>query len=153
LNTPWGFAGARGGREAVETPSFQDAVDGVSVQVREEVRHHEGEVVEREACCPAQGANDRPFLLAGLPGQLMGPRGAVLAVGRASLAPLADGLGGHTVTAGQHARGLRRSGDLSADGGGGAGVGVDGVHQRLLAEQDRPKRSKRQAYSSSAHRT
>jgi hypothetical protein len=45
------------------------------------------------------------------------------------------------------------AGDLGPDGWGGAGIRVDREHQRLLAEPGPPRRSKRQACSSSAQRT
>src|SRR5215207_1345064 len=79
--------------------------------------------------------------------------GAVLAVIRSALAPLADGLGGHAIAAGQHTRGLARAGDLGTDGRGGAGFRVDRWHQDLLARAGLAHRSKRQAYASIAQRT
>src|SRR5215207_9563790 len=79
--------------------------------------------------------------------------GVVLAIGRAALAPLADGLGGHAIAAGQHTRGLARAGDLGTDGRGGAGFRVDRWHQDLLARAGLARRSKRQAYASIAQRT
>src|SRR3954447_11156678 len=114
--------------------------------MRQEVREDEGEIVEREAGGAAQGADDGALLLARLPGQLVRTRRAVLAVGGTALAPLADGLGGHTVAACQHAGALLRAGDLGADSGGGAGIRVDGEHQRALRDEwGRRKPSKRQA--------
>src|SRR5688500_9252279 len=75
--------------------------------------------------------DDGPLLRAGLPGQLVGTCGAVLAVLRPALAPLANGLGRDAVAPGPHARGRGGAGDLGPDGGRGAGVRVDGEHQRL----------------------
>ena len=48
-----------------------------------------------------------------------------------ALAPLADGLGAHAEALGQHAGGLGGAGNLLADGRGGAGLGMKGVHQIL----------------------
>src|SRR3954467_15534195 len=95
----------------------------------------EGEVIEREAGGAAQGADMARSSSAHLPGQLVRPRGAVLAVGRTALAPHADGFGGHTVAARPYAGALLRAGDLGADSWGGAGVRVDGEHQRALREE------------------
>ena len=147
------FAGAISGRQAVEAFGLEDAVDRIAVQMRQEVRDDKGEVIEGEAGGAPQGADDGPFLLARLPGQLVRSGRAVLTVLRSALAPLADGLGGNTVALGQDAGALVGTGDLGADRRRGAGVGVDGEHQRLLAELGSPKRSKRQACSSSAQRT
>src|ERR1700709_1930795 len=70
-----------------------------ALRMRQEVGEDEGEVVEREAGGAAQGADDGTLLLTRLPGQLMGARRAILAVGGAALAPLTDGLGGDAVGA------------------------------------------------------
>src|SRR3954454_14479273 len=102
------------GRPAAQPLGLQDAVDVVAAEVREEVAHHEGEVVEREAGRAAQGAHHRPLLLARLPRQLVRAAGAVPAVGRAALAPLANGLGTDAVAPGQLAAGLGGAGDLGA---------------------------------------
>ena len=96
------------GRPAAQPLSLQDAVDVVPAEVREEVGDHEGEVVEREAGRPAQGAHHGALLLARLPGQLVRPDGAVPAVVRAALAPLPNGLGADAVASGQLADGLAR---------------------------------------------
>lgn len=96
---------------------------------------HEGEIVERKACAATGRAHDGALLIAGVPEQLVEARRAVLAVIEAGFAPLADGLGGHTVALGQHAGALMGAGDLGAHGWGCAGLGVDGERQRsLLAE-------------------
>jgi len=96
------LAGLLGGRQAVQAFGLEDAVDGVPVEVRQEVAHHEGEVVEREACGAAQRAHDGAFLIASFPRQLLRPGRAVLAVGGTALAPFADGLGGDAVAARQY---------------------------------------------------
>jgi len=54
--------------------------------------------------------------------------GAILALGRSALAPLANGLGADAEAPGQLARGLGGTGDLGAHGRGGAGVGMDREH-------------------------
>src|SRR5215212_956892 len=109
--------------------------------------------LQREAGGAAQGAHHGALLLGGLPGQPVRPAGAVPALGRAALAPLADGLGGDAVALGQHAGALAGAGDLGADGRGGAGVGVDREHQAVPpARRARSRPSKRQAYVSTAQR-
>ena len=119
-------------RQAAQPFSLEDAVDRIAVEMRQEVRDHEGEVIERKAGGLAQGTDDRPLFLCGFPGQLVRPAGVVLAVLSSALAPLADGLGAHAEALGQHARGLGRAGDLLANGRGGAGLRVDGQHHVLL---------------------
>ena len=100
------LAGLISRRETVEPFRLEDAVDGIPVQVRQEVGDDEGEIVEREACRAAQGTDDGAFLLACLSGQLVRPGRAILAVGGAALAPLADGLGADAIVPGQHVRGF-----------------------------------------------
>src|SRR5919112_4094499 len=65
-----GFAGAALSRQAVEALRLQDAVDRIAVQVWQEVRDHEGEIIEGKASRAAQGTDDRPLLLTCFPGQL-----------------------------------------------------------------------------------
>src|SRR3954463_15130420 len=86
-------AGAINRREAAQALGFQDAVDRVSIEVRQKVGHHEGEVIQRKARRTSQSADDGPLLLTCFPGQLVRAAGVVLAVGRTALAPLADRLG------------------------------------------------------------
>jgi hypothetical protein len=141
-----GPLGRGGGRPAAQPLGPEDAVDVVAVEVRQEVGDDEGELVEREAGGATQGAHHGALLLGGLPGQPVRPAGAVPALGRAALAPLADGLGADPVALGQHAGALAGAGDLGADGRGGAGVGVDREHQAAPpASGARSKPSKRQA--------
>ena len=123
--------GLLGGRQAVQPLGLEDAGDGVAVQVGQDVGDHEGEVIEGEAGGLPQGADDRPLLLAGLPGQLVRPGRAVQTGLGPALAPAADGLGGDAIALGQHPRALRGEGDLPADRRGGAGVGVDRMHHVL----------------------
>jgi hypothetical protein len=134
------------GWQTVQPLGLEDTVDGIAIEVRQEVGHHKGEVIEGKASGPAQGTDDGPLLVCGFPGQLVGPGRAVLAVRRSALAPFADGLGAHAEAPGQHARGLQRAGDLAPDKRSGAGVGVNGVHQDLLPRGNRRRiPSKRQA--------
>ena len=81
------------GRQAAEALSLEDAVDGIAVEMRQEVRDDEGQIVERKAGGLAQGADDGALLLRGFPGQLVRPAAMVLAVLGSALAPFADGLG------------------------------------------------------------
>ncbi len=140
-------------RPSAQALRFEDAVDVVAAQVRQEVGDDEGEVVEREAGRPAQGANDGALLLARLPGQLVRTSGAVEAVPGPALAPLADGPGADPVAPGQLAGGLARAGDLGPHGRRGAGVGVDREHQAVPpARGARSRPSNRQAYAMIAQR-
>src|SRR5918998_991705 len=72
------------------TASFRKAT---AVEMRQKVRDHEGEVIQGKAGGLAQGADDRPLLVRGLPGQLVRPAAMVLAVLGPAFAPLADSLG------------------------------------------------------------
>ncbi|GAB6841682.1 hypothetical protein HNR00_004838 [Methylorubrum rhodinum] len=123
------LAGLPGRQQPVETLRLEDAIDGVPVQVRQEVADDEGQRVEGEAGGPAERAHDGALLIAGAPGQLMGSRRAILTGIRAAFAPLADGLRWKRRTLGRHAGVLVRAGDLGADSRGGAGLGMDGEHQ------------------------
>ncbi len=107
-----------------------------AVEVREEVGDDEGQVVESEAGGAAERADHGALLFGGLPGQPARPRGAVEAVPRAALAPFAHRLGADAVAPGQNAAGLARAGDLGADGGGGAGIGVDPRHRSPPSRSD-----------------
>ena len=93
-------------RQAAQPFGLEDAVDRIAVEMRQEVRDDEGEIIERKAGGLAQGADDGPLFLGGFPGQLVRPAAVVLAVLSSALAPFADGLGAHAEALGQHARGL-----------------------------------------------
>src|SRR3712207_2453605 len=95
----------------------------------QEVADHEGEIIERKAGSLAQGADDGARFLGGFPEQLVRAAAVILAVLCPSLAPLADGLSAHAEALGQHAGGLSRASDLLANSGGGASLGMKGVHQ------------------------
>jgi hypothetical protein len=86
-------AGAISQREAAQTLGFQDAVDRIAIEMRQEVADHKGEAIQRKARRTPQRADDGPLLVTGFPGQLVRTAGVVLAVGRTARAPLADGLG------------------------------------------------------------
>ena len=119
-------------RQAAQPLSLEDAVDRIAVEMRQEVRDDEGQIIERKAGGLAQSTDDRPLFLRGFPGQLVRPAAMVLAVLHPAFAPLADGLGAHAEALGQHAGGLCRAGDLLANRRGGAGLGMKGVHHVLL---------------------
>ena len=120
-------------RQAAQPFGLEDAVDGIAVEMRQEVGDHEGQVIERKAGGLAQGADDGPLLLGGFPGQLVRPAAewswqscaprlrhlrmvSVLTLKRWASTPV----------------GSRRAGDLLADGRGGAGLRMKGVHHVLL---------------------
>src|SRR5437870_13746922 len=85
-------AGAISRREAAQALGFQDAVDRIAIEMRQEMSDHKGQVIQRKAGGPPQRADNGALLLTGLPGQLVRAAGVVLAVGRTALAPLADRL-------------------------------------------------------------
>ena len=119
-------------RQAAQALGLEDAVDGVAVEVRQEVGDHEGEVVERKA-----GGRRRAQTMA---------RSSSLAF----QGSLCGRLERSWQSAGPRLRHLRmvsvltpkrwastpvgswRAGDLGADGRGGAGLGMDGEHHVLL---------------------
>ena len=142
----------RGGSPA-QARGLEGAVGVVAAEVRQEVAHHEGEVVEREAGRAPRRAHDRPFLPARLPGQLVRATGPVPALRRPPLAPLADGPGADAVALGEFAGGLGGAGDPGADSRRGAGVGMDRERQAappVRVARSRP--SKRHAYAKIARR-
>ena len=139
------LASLLGGRQPVETLRLEDAVDGIPVQVRQDVADDEGQRVEGEAGGAAERAHDGALLIAGAPGQLMGSRRAIVTGIGAAFAPFADGLGGDAVALGQHPGALGRAGDLGADSRRGARLGMDGEHQRALLADRRRTPSNRQA--------
>src|SRR3954454_6972118 len=67
-----------------------------------------------------------------LPGQLVRPRRVVQAIGRTTLAPLAELLGGHAIALGKDAGALLGAGDLGAGDGRRAGVRMDLQHRSDL---------------------
>ena len=56
--------------QAVQPFGLEDAVDGIAVQVRQEVRHHKGEVIEGKASGLPQGADNGPLLVVAFQGSL-----------------------------------------------------------------------------------
>ena len=101
LEGPIWLAGAACGRQTAQALGFQDAVDRVTVEMRQEVADHKGQVIQGKARRTPQGAHKGPLFIRGCPGQLVRAAGAVLAVGRPALAPLADGLGRDAIALGQ----------------------------------------------------
>jgi hypothetical protein len=73
--------------------------------MRQEVPNDEGQIVEGEVGPFAQQADHRALLGGGLPGQVMRLGGAAQAVGSATLAPFADGLGADAVALGSKLEG------------------------------------------------
>src|SRR4051794_24375857 len=143
-----GRLGLGRGRPPAQPRRLEDAVDVVAAEVRQGVPDHEGEVVRREAGRATQLAHHGALLPARLPGQLARPAGAVAALRRPALAPLADGLGADAAAPGRLAGGLARAGDPGPHGRGGAGVGVDREHRAVPpARGARSRPSKRQAYA------
>ena len=67
-------------RQAAQAFRFEDAIDGIAVEMRQEVRDDEGQIVERKAGRLAQSADDGPLFLGGFPGQLVRPAAVVPAV-------------------------------------------------------------------------
>ena len=73
-------------RQAAQAFRPEDAINGIAIEMRQEVRDDEGQIVEGKAGGLAQSADDRPFLLGGFPGQLVRPAAMVLAVLRPACA-------------------------------------------------------------------
>ena len=131
LAAPWSVR--RGWRSAVQALGSQNAPDAVAVEMGQEVGNDEGGVIEGEVGGAAECTDHGAFLVIGLPRQLMRCGRPIKAVGRAALAPFADGLGADAVALRQQTGGLGGSGDLGADGRGGPGIGVDLQHGLPLA--------------------
>src|SRR5215204_3097567 len=72
-------------RQAAQPFGPENAIDAVAVQMWQEVAHHKGEIVKGKAGGPAQGTDDGPLLVCGLPGQRVGTAGAIPAGIRAAL--------------------------------------------------------------------
>src|SRR3954451_4013651 len=118
---------------AIEAFGLEDAPDAVAVEMRQEMGNDKRQVVEGKVGDPAQRADNGALRLGGLPGQLVRPRRVVQAVCRTTLAPLADGLGGHAIALGEDTAALLGAGDLGPRDGRGAGVRRDLQHR-----SDRP---------------
>ena len=67
-------------RQTAQAFGFEDAVDRIAVEMRQEVRDDEGQIIERKAGRAAQSTDDGPLFLRGFPGQLVRPAAVVLAV-------------------------------------------------------------------------
>jgi SRSO17 transposase len=98
--------GLVGWRQPPQPFGLEEAVDAVPIEMRQEMRDHEGQVIEGEAGGAAQRTDDGALLVRGLPGQLVRPAGAVLAVPNSALAPFAHRLGTDPAAGDQHAGGL-----------------------------------------------
>src|SRR5689334_14886321 len=97
---------------AIEALGLEDAPDTVAVEMRQEVCNDKRQVIEGEVGDPAQRADNGALLLGGLPGQLVWPGRVVQAGCCTTLAPLADGLGGHAIALGEDAAALVGAGEL-----------------------------------------
>ena len=73
-------AGAIRRRQAAQALGFQDAIDRVTVQMRQKVADHKGEVIQGKAGCATQRTDNGALLLSCFPGQLVRAAGAVLTV-------------------------------------------------------------------------
>ena len=118
---------------AVQPFDLEDAPDAVAVEVRQEVAHDEGQIIEREVGGAPEGIDDGALLLGRLPGQGVRACGAVEAVCHATLTPFAHGLSADAVALGDGAAGFGGSCNLGACGRGGAGVRVDVQHGSPLS--------------------
>src|SRR4051794_20892585 len=115
LEGPIWLPGAACGRQTAQALGFQDAVDRVSIEMRQKVANHKGEVIQRKARGTTQSADNGALLFGGFPRQLVRAAGVVLAVGRTALAPLADRLGRDAIALRQDTGWLPRSRNLGAD--------------------------------------
>jgi hypothetical protein len=86
--------------QAPQALGIEDAVDRIPVEMRQEMAHHEGQVIERKAGGAAQDTDDGALLVCGFPGQRVRPAGAVLAILRSPFAPLVNGFGADPKTVG-----------------------------------------------------
>src|SRR5215203_4627716 len=84
LEGPVRLAGAACGRQTAQALGFQDAVDRVAIEMRQEVGDHKGEIIQRTARRTPQGADDGPLFVRCFPGELMRAARVVLAVGRSA---------------------------------------------------------------------
>ena len=153
LEGPIWLPGAACGRQTAQALGFQDAVDRVSIEMRQKVANHKGEVIQRKARGTTQSADNGALLFGGFPRQLVRAAGVVLTVGRTALAPFADRLGRDAIALRQDSGWLPRSRNLGPDRRGGASLGVDRRHHDLLGRAGLAHPSKRQAFASIAQRT
>jgi hypothetical protein len=121
-------------RQTAEPLSLEDAVDRIPVEMRQEVRDHEGEIIERKAGGLAQGTDNRPLLVVAFQGSLCGR----LLWSWQSWAPRLRHLRMVSVLTPKRwpARPwARTSGRSPGERRGGAGLRVDGQHHVLLGEE------------------
>src|SRR4051794_20623455 len=122
LEGPIWLPGAACGRQTAQALGFQDAVDRVSIEMRQKVANHKGEVIQRKARGTTQSADNGALLFGGFPRQLVRAAGVVLTVGRTALAPFADRLGRDAIALRQDSGWLPRSRNLGPDRRGGASL-------------------------------
>ena len=110
---------------AVQALGLQKAKYVVTIEMRQEVTHHEGEVIEWKVGGALQFAHHGELLLDSLPRQAMWTCGAVKAVGGIPSAPLANRFGTAALTTCDGAAELGRACDLGPNGGRGAGISMN----------------------------
>ena len=120
----------RGDWRSSPTEAFasKNSPDAVAVKMRQEVRHHEGQVVEGKVRALPQGADHSPLFVRGLPRKVMGAGRAVLARVGSSLAPFADSLGADPIAHCERTTWFRRSSDFRAGHRCRAGIRMDLEH-------------------------
>src|SRR5215204_6184725 len=89
LNVPTGLPLRPGTGKRPRPSAFRMRQTASRLRWGKEVGDHKGEVIQRKTCRAAKRADDGPLLVGGLPRQFVRPSGAVLAVLRSALAPLA----------------------------------------------------------------
>jgi hypothetical protein len=122
-----------------ETEKSANTPDTVSIEMRQEVRHHKGQVIEREVRAFPQGTNYSPLLVRRLPGEVMWASRMVVTIGDPTLAPFADGLGADPITFREGAAWLRRSGDFRACNGRSAGIRMNLEHGSPPSQNGAPQ--------------
>lgn len=60
------------GWSSIEALGLQDTVNAITVEMWQKVPEYEGEIIQREACCSAHGADDGALLLVHPPGKALG---------------------------------------------------------------------------------
>jgi hypothetical protein len=66
---------------STEAFASKNTPDTVSIEMRQEVRHHKGQVIEREVRAFPQGTHYSPLLVRRLPGEVMWAHEMVVTVG------------------------------------------------------------------------
>src|SRR4051794_5073651 len=107
--------------------------DAVTIEMRQKMCDHEGQVIQSEVSGLTQSADHRAFLFCGLPRWVVRSGGMIEAVLDTALAPFTDRLGADTIALGQDAGKFFRTGDLGAGGRGGAGIRMNLQHASFLS--------------------